>query len=79
MAVTAMAGFRVAPREIPASRQRNRAEHYWNLISASTGRRRMRYAKDYLAALLADQPDELIEEALRAVEDIVCVNIDERK
>jgi hypothetical protein len=64
----------VVPREVPAARQRNRADHYWPLVEQATGRKTLRHAKDYIAALLSDQPDELVEEALRAVEEIVGVN-----
>lgn len=80
MTVTAMplTGSSAAPRAVPAARWKNRADHYWNLIKATTGRRKLRNAKDYFAALLADQPEELIVEALRAVEDIVGENT-ERK
>ena len=41
MSVTAMPGLRAVPREVPASRQENRAKHYWGLIRAATGRRRL--------------------------------------
>jgi hypothetical protein len=80
MTVTAVApaSLPAAPRAVPAARWKNRADHYWNLITSHTGRRKLRNAGDYFKALLADQPEELIEEALRAVEDIVGVNT-ERK
>lgn len=63
---------------VPASRIRNRAEHYWPRIEAASGRRKEREAKDYVAALLAGQPAEVIEEAVAAVERIVGVEY-ERK
>lgn len=72
MTVTAMPGIWAAPREDPeVKRKRNRAEHYWALIEAAHGRKKLRHAKDFFSALLADQPDEVIEKAINAVEDIL--------
>lgn len=77
MTVTAMPTA-TTPVAVPAARWKNRAEHYWTRIMATTGRRKLHNATDYFAAMLADQPEGLIEQALRAVEDIVGANT-ERK
>lgn len=71
-AAPAMPGPVVRPA-IPESRVRNRADHYWPRIEAATGRKKEREAKDYVAALLAGQPPEVIEEAVAAVEKVVGV------
>ncbi len=70
MTLTAVA-LSVAPREVPEGRRKNRAEHYWNLIWAASGRRKLRHAKDYMSAMLADQPPEVVEAAVRAVENLI--------
>jgi hypothetical protein len=70
MSVAAIAPV-VAPREVPAARRANRAEHYWNLIWATKGRRKERHAKDYIAAMLAGQPAEIVEAAVQAVENLI--------
>jgi hypothetical protein len=72
MTVTAMPGIRPAPwQEALEKRRRNRREHYWSLIEAAIGRKKLRHAKDYFSALLADQPDDVIEKAITAVEDVL--------
>jgi hypothetical protein len=68
----------VAPADIPAARQRNRAEHYWPRIEAASGRKKLREAKDYFAALLNGQPPEVVEQAIEAVEALLGVSY-ERK
>lgn len=72
-AAPAPTGLVIRPA-IPEARVRNRAEHYWPRIEAATGRKKEREAKDYVAALLAGQPPEVIEEAVAAVEKIVGVD-----
>ena len=61
----------VVPRAVPEARQRNRAEHFWALIERCTGRRKLHAAKDYIAAMLVDQPPDVVEAAVQAVEQIV--------
>ncbi len=61
----------LALREVPEARRRNRADHYWRLIETATGRRRLRHAADYIKAMLADQPPDVVEQAVRAIENII--------
>lgn len=80
MTATAYAPDRVhvCTTTVPEARIRNRAAHYWPRIEAANGRKKEREARDYLAALLANQPPDLIERAVEAVEAVVGVTY-ERK
>jgi len=51
--------------------QVNRANHFWARIRAATGRQRLREAADYVKALLASQPDEVVDAAVQQVEQLV--------
>lgn len=53
------------------TKQTNRANHYWARIRRTTGRQRMREATDYIKALLADQPDRVVDATVEAAERTV--------
>lgn len=71
MTVMAMPGARAAAPADP--RTKNRSKHYWELIDRFTGRRRVHAAKDYIAAMLVGQNDEVLAAAVEAVERVVGV------
>lgn len=60
-----------APLAVSEARRKNRSDHYWPLIEAFAGRRKLRHAADYIKAMLADQPPDVVEQAVRAIEDLV--------
>lgn len=51
--------------------QVNRARHYWARIRAATGRQRQREAADYIKAMLAREPDPVVDAAVEQVEQLV--------
>ncbi len=51
--------------------QVNRARHYWARIRAATGRQRQREAADYIKAMLAREPDKVVDAAVEQVEQLV--------
>jgi hypothetical protein len=51
-----------------ATREINRARHFWQRIDAFTGRRKLREACDYIKALLAGRPDGDVVEVVEAIE-----------
>jgi len=52
-------------------KDKNRQRYYWPRIQNARGQQKVREAKDYIAALLTNQPDEVVETVVKAAEQIV--------